>query len=42
MTSLKEYIANQRELHRAVTFQEEYLKFLTTYQMEYDERYLWD
>ena len=37
-----EYIANQREHHRTTTFQEEFLKFLKTYEMEFDERYLWD
>ncbi len=36
------YIANQREHHRAATFQEEYLDFLHRYEMEYDERYVGD
>ncbi len=36
------YIANQREHHRKMSFQEEFLSFLKTYEMEYDERYLWD
>ncbi len=40
--TLKKYIANQKEHHRVVTFQEEYREFLNKYEMEYDERYLWD
>jgi REP element-mobilizing transposase RayT len=37
-----EYIDNQYEHHRKRTFQEELLAFLKKYQIEYDERYLWD
>ena len=36
------YIENQREHHRARTFQEEFLAFLKRHGIEYDERYLWD
>lgn len=36
------YIANQHEHHRKKTFQEEYRAFLKKYQVEYDERYVWD
>lgn len=39
---LKTYIANQKEHHRRKTFQEEYLEFLKKYNIEYDERYVWD
>ena len=39
---LKQYIANQKEHHRKVTFQEELLQFLKEYGIEYDERYLWN
>jgi len=35
------YIENQAEHHQVITFQDELRKFLTTYQIEYDERYLW-
>ena len=38
----KRYIANQKEHHRKMTFQEEYLAFLTKFNIEYDERYIWD
>lgn len=36
------YIANQKEHHRKKTFQEEYRIMLKKYQVEYDERYVWD
>jgi putative transposase len=39
---LKRYIANQEEHHRTETFQEEFLRLLKKYGLEYDERYLWD
>jgi len=37
-----EYIRNQREHHRRVTFQEEFLALLKKHRIEYDERYVWD
>ena len=40
--AVKRYISRQKEHHRRVTFQEEYRKFLKSYGIEYDERYLWD
>ena len=39
---LKRYIRRQKEHHRRVTFQDEYRKFLKAYEVEYDERYVWD
>ncbi len=36
------YISEQHEHHRKKTFQEEYRAFLKKYQVEYDERYVWD
>ncbi len=36
------YIANQHEHHRKKTFEEEYRAFLHKYEVEYDERYVWD
>ncbi len=36
------YIANQKEHHKKKTFQDEYRAFLKKYQIEYDERYVWD
>jgi putative transposase len=36
------YIAKQKEHHRKIAFQPEYRGFLKKYQVEYDERYVWD
>ena len=37
-----QYIANQKEHHGKKTFQDEYRAFLKKYEVEYDERYVWD
>ncbi len=39
---LMEYIENQEEHHRTETFQDELRRLLRTYEVEFDERYLWD
>lgn len=36
------YIQNQEEHHKKRTFNEEYIGFLKKYNVEYDERYVWD
>ncbi len=36
------YIETQEEHHRRKTFQDEFRAFLKKYQIEYDERYVWD
>ena len=36
------YILNQEEHHRKKTFKEEYLDFLQKFQIEYDEKYLFE
>lgn len=36
------YIANQKEHHVKKTFQDEYRGFLKRYNVDYDERYVWD
>jgi REP element-mobilizing transposase RayT len=36
------YIDGQSEHHKKRTFQEELLAFLKKYEVEYDERYLWE
>lgn len=36
------YVRNQEEHHKTKTFQEELLGFLRRYEIEYDEKYLWD
>jgi putative transposase len=40
--AVAQYIRNQEEHHRKLTFQEEYRRFLKRYQVDYDERYVWD
>jgi putative transposase len=39
---LKRYIAWQKEHHRRKSFQQEYREFLRKYEIEFDERYVWD
>jgi REP element-mobilizing transposase RayT len=36
------YIKNQKQHHRRKTFEEEFVQNLKEYNVEYDERYLWD
>jgi len=36
------YIANQKQHHSKKTFQDEYRSILKKYEVEYDERYVWD
>jgi REP element-mobilizing transposase RayT len=40
--TLIEYIANQEAHHKGETFQDEFRRLLAEYQLEYDERYVWD
>jgi REP element-mobilizing transposase RayT len=42
LADLIRYIANQREHHRRVSYQDEFRQFLAKYEIEYDERYVWD
>lgn len=42
VATLERYIARQRIHHQRVTFQDEYRKFLESYGIDYDERYVWD
>lgn len=39
---VRRYIAGQERHHRKVTFQDEFREFLRRYEVEYDERYLWE
>lgn len=39
---VKAYIANQKEHHCRRTFQDELRTLLKKYEIEYDERYVWD
>lgn len=38
---VEEYIENQEEHHKSVSFQDELRAFLKKYKVEYDERYIW-
>ena len=40
--TVKGYIRNQPEHHRKTTFKDELREFLRKYELEYDERYVWD
>ena len=42
LDNVYQYIANQEEHHRHKTFKEEYLEFLQKFEIEYDEKYLFD
>ncbi len=42
VAALKRYIRNQKHHHRHVSFQDEYRDFLKRYEIEFDERYVWD
>ena len=39
---LKRYIKKQKQHHRRIGFQDEYRKFLKRYEIDFDERYVWD
>ncbi len=36
------YIEQQETYHTALSFHDEYRKFRASYEVEYDERYVWD
>lgn len=38
---VKAYIARQKEHHRVMSFQEEFIGFLKKHGLSYDERYVW-
>ena len=42
LTKVIRYIENQEDHHKRVTFQDEYRAFLKAYDVEFDERYIWD
>jgi REP element-mobilizing transposase RayT len=41
LAQVKQYIANQEQHHRRVSFQEEFVEFLRRHEIQYDERYIW-
>ncbi len=40
--AVRNYIAGQEKHHRTVTFQDEFRELLRRYEIEFDERYVWD
>ena len=40
--TVRDYIAGQEDHHRKVTFQDELRVLLKRYEIEFDERYVWD
>ena len=42
LDQLIRYIDNQKEHHKTVTFQDEFRSLLHKYNIEFDERYVWD
>ena len=42
LESVRNYISGQEEHHRVKSFQEEYKEFLARYNVQFDERYVWD
>jgi hypothetical protein len=40
--AVKNYIAEQQEHHRKISFQDELRELLRRYEIEFEERYLWD
>jgi REP element-mobilizing transposase RayT len=39
---VRQYIRNQHEHHRRISFQDEFRAFLKRYEIEFDERFVWD
>ena len=42
MNQITEYIKNQAEHHKKMSFQEEFRKFLLKYDIDINEKYLWE
>jgi REP element-mobilizing transposase RayT len=40
--TVRNYIASQEEHHCRITFEDEFRALLDRYQLDYDERYVWD
>ena len=40
--SVRDYISRQEAHHQKVSFQDEFRQFLRRYEIEFDEKYLWD
>ena len=42
LATVRRYIAGQEEHHRQLSFQDEFRLLLSRYDIEFDERYVWD
>ena len=42
ISSVRDYIAGQEAHHRKVSFQDEFRQLLRRYEIEFDERFVWD
>lgn len=42
LVRVAEYVCNQAKHHRKYSFQDEFRKMLALYQVDFDERYIWD
>ncbi len=42
LATVRDYVRNQEEHHRTVSFQEEFLALLVQHGCEFDERYVWE
>jgi len=42
LDAVREYIRNQKEHHRKMAFQDEFRLLLKKYDVDFDERYVWD
>jgi len=42
VSSVINYIENQEEHHKKISFRDEYLEFLKKFEIEYNERYIFD
>ena len=42
VAEVEDYIRKQAEHHQKLTFQDEFRRFLQRYEIEFDERYVWD
>jgi REP element-mobilizing transposase RayT len=40
--NVAKYVMNQKEQHKKISFKEEYIDFLKRFEIEYDEKYLFD
>jgi len=40
--AVRDYVAGQEEHHRKISFQDEFRELLRRYEIEFDERYVWD